>query len=203
MTDRSRVLIPSWFATIKNASDAGLKPLGYVGTDGGTKPIEVVKAEIDSWFNTSDVKGIYLGNSANPNGGGFATDPKSEAYYKEIANYIKSKGGFAAINGFGTPNQDYMGVFDLQNAAEGYKSNYDQRPPVADWMKNYDPDNFSAILLGVDRNQIGSTENRLLNDGFGYISVAPDYGIETSDEEAYWRDARDGLDGRIDGVIPR
>ncbi len=197
-------LDPDLQRNIADASAAGLSPIGYVGTRGGTRPIDEVKAEIDSWYRASEVKGIYLGDSGDHNaGGGYATDPATEAYFKELGRYIKSKGGIAVINGGGTPNQDYMDIFDVQGTFEQDAYHLDNfAPPVADWQQNYSPDRFSAVVVGVGQNDIGHYEDLLRSHHNGYIAVSPDWGVASWKDDAYWNRALDGLDGRMDGQIP-
>lgn len=186
---------PQLQRNISDATDSGLNPLGYVGTRGGTRPIEEVKEQIDSWFEHSEVQGIYLGDSGNHNGGGYATDSASEAYFKEIGQYIKSKGGFAAINGSGSPNPDYMDTFDLQGTFEGYASNYDKNNGPAAWQQNYSPDRFAAMLVGVGSNDIARREAEARANHNGYIFIAPDYGVSPTSSNSYWNKVVDNLDG--------
>ncbi len=188
-------LDPALQENISEASERGLNPLGYVGTRGGTRPIEEVKAEIDSWYAHSDVKGIYLGDSGNHNGSGYATDAQSEAYFKDIGNYIKSKGGLAAINGGATPNRDYMDTFDIQGTYEGYADSYGDQQRSADWQGDYSPDRFAAMLVGVQQSDIARAEYMARANHNGYIFIAPDYGIPGTRSNSYWNEVIDQLDG--------
>jgi len=188
-------LDPALQENIAQASERGLNPLGYVGTRGGTRPIEEVKAEIDSWYAHSDVRGIYLGDSGDHNGSGYATDERSEAYFKEIGNYIKSKGGIAAINGGATPNRDYMDTFDIQGTYEGYADAYSNQPRSADWQGDYSPDRFAAMLVGVQQSDIARAESMARANHNGFIFIAPDYGIPGTSSNSYWNEVIDQLDG--------
>lgn len=193
---------PALRRNIADASAAGLNPIGYVGTLGGTKPIEEVKAQIDSWYQHTDVRGIYLGNSGDhESGGGYATDSATEAYFEEIAGYIKSRyGGLAVINGGGTPNPDYMDSFDVQGTFEQEASQY--RNQAADWQYNYSPDRFSAVIVDVSEDDIGRYENMAIANHNGYIAVAPSWRQSGWDDDSYWNRLLDGLDGRMDGRRP-
>ncbi len=104
---------PDLQRNIAEASANGLNPMGYVGTRGGTRPIEEVKAEIDSWYKNVDVQGIYLGDSSNHQSQMADTQQiqPRRIISRKLEITFTLKGGIAAINGAGTPNQDYAGKF--------------------------------------------------------------------------------------------
>ncbi len=173
---------------IAEATQAGLKPIGYIGVNSGTKSLDQVKSEIDAWYaNAPSLQGIYLGGAGKSDASGYATDPASEAYYNSIADYIHSKGGMAVINGVygngGTPNPDYVGKFDVQGSYEYYLSNLAKEDIKDSWQRNYSADNFMAFVSGVDESQLKSTVDRLKANNRGYIWVSnTDYGADPD----YW-----------------
>lgn len=173
---------PTLPENIRKAVEAGLKPIGYVTTDGGTKDINQVKREIDNWYNSADVQGIYLGASGKPDGSGYAEDSQSEAYFNEIARYIHEKGGIAAINGvYGKSpsgaNPDYVNTFDVQGTFEGYLSDFDKNRNRPTWELNYSADHFAAFVSGVGFNDLARVEETLEEENKGYVYITDlDYG---------------------------
>ncbi|MBS1991536.1 MAG: hypothetical protein JSS83_13520 [Cyanobacteria bacterium SZAS LIN-3] len=175
---------------ISDAAAAGMKPLGYVGTANGTKPLEVAKAEIDSWYKNADVQGIYVGNSGKADDSGYATDTASKAYFIELGNYIKAKGGMAVINGSGTPVQDYADIYDVQGTVEGSIQDYGKYPEAA-WQANYSADHFSAVLGGVPLSDLKRVEREVMAKNNGYIAIADSYPNPMTTE--YWNAEIQGL----------
>lgn len=177
---------------IAEASANGLNPMGYVGTRGATRPIEEVKAEIDSWYNNADIKGIYLGDSGNHDtNGGYHTDAATQAYFQEIGNYIRSKGGIAAVNGAGSPNQAYADNF-IQGVAEG---NPATMPVETSWQANYPPTQFAAMLVGVEQQDIAAAVQKARENHSGYVFVQSDYGNAPTANDAYWNEVIRSLKG--------
>ncbi len=183
---------PQLQRNIAEASANGLNPMGYVGTRGATRPIEEVKAEIDSWYKNADVKGIYLGDSGNhQTNGGYHTDAATEAYFQELGDYIHSKGGIAAVNGAGTPNQDYAGKF-VQGVVEGNPANM---PAETAWQSEHPPSQFAAMLVGVQQNEIAAAVQKARENHNGYVFVQSDYGKAPTADSAYWNEVIRSLKG--------
>lgn len=187
---------PTLPENIRKAVAAGLKPIGYVTTDGDTKDINEVKREIDNWYNAADVQGIYLGASGKPDGSGYAEDPQSEAYFNEIARYIHEKGGIAAINGvYGRSpsgaNPDYIKTFDVQGTFEGNLSDFEKNRNQPTWELNYSADKFAAFVSDVGLNDLARIEDILEKENKGYIYITDlDYGANPT----YFKNEIDYLD---------
>ncbi len=176
---------PQLRANIAEASANGLNPMGYVGTRGATRPIEEVKAEIDSWYENADIKGIYLGDSGNhETSGGYHTDAATEAYFQELGDYIQARGGIAAVNGSGSPNPDYANKF-IQGTHEGYANGM---PESKDWQDGHPPGRFAAMLVGVEQQDIGRVVQQARENHNGYVFIAPEYGQAPTENDAYWNE---------------
>lgn len=173
-------------SVVNRAVEKGLKPVGYVAVHAAHKPIEDVKAEIDKWYkNNPGIKGIFLDESAaNISGsGGYSHDPKVEAYFKAIGDYVHAKGGMVVMNGAGAPNQDLMNSIDVQTTWEtkykwyhnlkGDQAGYKQNGPEA-WQSDYSTDRFAAIVTGVTEADLAAAEKLAKDRGNGYIWVSND-----------------------------
>ncbi len=183
---------PQLKANIAEASANGLNPMGYVGTRGATRPIEEVKAEIDSWYANAEIKGIYLGDSGNHDtSGGYHTDAATETYFQELGDYIQAKGGLAAVNGSGSPNPDYANKF-IQGTHEGYAN---AMPESKEWQDEHPPGRFAAMLVGVEQQDIGRTVQQARDNHNGYVFIAPEYGKAPTENEDYWNEVIRSLRG--------
>ncbi|MBS1998727.1 MAG: hypothetical protein JSS86_20525, partial [Cyanobacteria bacterium SZAS LIN-2] len=188
---------PELYNHIVASSNAGLKPLGYIGALEGNKPIETVKAEIDSWYQATDghIAGIYFGNAGVGGLGRYATDAQHQAYFKEVADYIHSKGGFAAINAGGTPTDEVVRDFDMVGTYENYASQYEQSGSSANGYSNVSADHFAAELVGVSEQDIAKYGQMARDNHVGYLALTQDFNKSATDNDAYFSKVLDLVHG--------
>jgi hypothetical protein len=118
------------------------KPIGYVHTQWGERDIELVKKDIDTWLQ------FY------PKIQGFFIDEASESitkidYYKDIYNYIKSKGNYFIVLNVGTmPNESYFSIADNIVVYEGDVKNLPNEACKSYAYKS------SIIVYGADEDKM-------------------------------------------------
>ena len=157
---------------LAKAKAKGLVPLGYMGTAAGTLSLDEAKRRVDLWMDAG-AAGIFMGGSGKSDGSGYATDPASEAYYDQLANYIHDKGGKAFINGVymnpATSNSHYYGTMDGQGMHEGFLDDFEkQMPNIA---ADPHPENEFAFVSGVQSGDLARVEKQLTDAHVGYLWV--------------------------------
>lgn len=184
---------PALAQHIKQANDAGIKPVGFIQVAAGQKPIDEVKADIDKWYNattpTSKIAGIYLGAAGKSDASGYATDPASAAYYTEIARYIHSKGGIAVINGImsndSQPVPDYVKQnFDIIGTGEATMGPFEA---MGAKDSSVPKDKSMVMIAGTPVQDLARVERETSDRGYIYITDI-DYGTNPSylSQEIQW-----------------
>ena len=115
-------------------------PIGYIHTDYGNRSIDEIKAEIDKWIELyPEIKGFFLDT---------VSDNKTHFdFYKEIYDYIKSKGNYIVVLNIGTyPDESYFEIADNIVIYEGEPNDFD-----SSLCNNY-PEKSSLIIYNADEN---------------------------------------------------
>ena len=80
---------------IKRMVAAGITPIGYVATTYANKPIDDVKAEIDTWLSLyPQIQGLFLDETP--------TNSNKISYYEDITNYARLKNLYPIVLNPGT-----------------------------------------------------------------------------------------------------
>ena len=80
-------------------------PIGYIYTKWGKRDIEKVKNDIDKWIELYQIKGFFVDEVSI-----YQTDFN---YYKQLTDYIKSKGKYYIVLNPGTyPDEEYFNIAD-------------------------------------------------------------------------------------------
>ncbi len=89
------------------------RPIGYVYTKWGDRDIDLVKDDIDTWFELyPQIEGFFIDETA--------TGADKLDYYKDLYDYIKSKGDFFVVLNPGTmPISAYFKIADNIVVYEG------------------------------------------------------------------------------------
>lgn len=119
--------------------EVGIKPIGYVTTQGASKPVEDVKAEIDTWKALyPSIEGIFFDEMSNL--------PGNESYYSELSAYAKSIDGFDFT--VGNPGVDtipsYVGTVD--NIVIHENNLLPSLVQLNGWHASFDKNNFSYLV---------------------------------------------------------
>lgn len=109
---------------IEDLNKNKINVIGYVYTGYGKRPLTSVKADINVYSTKfKGLKGIFFDETS--------TDPKKIAYYRNLANYAKSKGlSFVVLNPGITTDKTYVnsGIADLivsyEESEENWKNNF-------------------------------------------------------------------------------
>jgi hypothetical protein len=134
----------SYTTTIDTLRSNGGRVLGYVFTLYGSRDINDVKADIDSWYSFYNIDGIFLDEQA--------IDPGYEDHYLEIRNYIKAKRPAALVVGNPgiIPSETYLfnsgtRIMDVICIFENETGYLEWEAPS--WVFNYESDNFCVLTI--------------------------------------------------------
>ena len=90
---------------INKLNKNGDLPIGYIYTKWGKRNINEVKTNIDKWISFYKIKGFFIDEVSRLK--------KNFNYYKELTDYIKSKGNYYIILNVGTlPDKEYFKIAD-------------------------------------------------------------------------------------------
>jgi hypothetical protein len=128
---------PGYTNGIAMLEAAGVKVIGYVHTQYGSRPTADVMGDIDRWkvFYPS-IQGIFFDEQAN--------QPGHEAYYRELSQHAKSQGfAFTVGNPGSDSGPSYVGALDVSLIYENHGL-----PPLdalGGWHANHPRENFGVI----------------------------------------------------------
>ena len=77
--------------TVNKTTAAGVRVLGYVYTDYGDRSLSDVTSDIDNYYKWYNVDGVFLDEAEY-------RDCTDDAYYQNLYNHIKAKGGQVILN---------------------------------------------------------------------------------------------------------
>lgn len=161
-------------AVLENMHNNNGRILGYVYTSYGNRTIDLVKSDIDKWYQFyPSIDGIFLDEQPNV--------PGKEAYYMEIYNYIKGKNSISLVvtnpgvnttesylfyNG--TRIADVICIFDSD-------SGFEQWEP-ASWCYKYSSINFYVLPYNTNESQYVARVDRAKERNVGWIYCTDDNG---------------------------
>ena len=133
---------------IQDLIDGGKTPIGYIYTKWGDRDIEEVKDDVDKWLELyPQIKGFFIDEAS--------TLSDRFKYYKELKNYIDSKGNYKFVLNPGTfPNGVYFSIADTVVVYEGNATALDDNV-----CKSYSSQS-AVIVYGADENQMRNIVNR-------------------------------------------
>jgi hypothetical protein len=178
---------PDWVIQANRARAAGLKVLGYVKTNYSITAASAVKAEIDLYYNWYGVNGIFIDEVSYEAG-------TKQAYFLDLYNYIKAKGGLVIINpGIPAIDETYMQACDIVMNWEGAATTYLTTTPATTvgggtfplWTINYETRRFWHCIHDVaDIAQRDLLLAKTIANRAGHIYLTPDSTI-TGDLNPY------------------
>lgn len=118
--------VAAYVTQVVKAKATGAHVFGYVYTQYGNRPVADVKLDVDRHFSFYAVTGIFFDQGAN-------TLDKLQ-YYKQLYDYVKSKGGQVALNPGTRTIQEYTAAADHIMVAETDLATYRTRSDVP-WEK--------------------------------------------------------------------
>lgn len=203
---------PGLGANIAAAQALGLRVVGHVDGSDSALPRATIKARIDRWYaDFPEISGIYVGNAGD--NGRVADGVTYAAYWAEIGDYIRSKGGIAVIHPGGSlaTEQDFQTLlqsFSTEVLYEDYlphSGGVAQLPALYGWMGSYAASRFAALANGVTMAELLDVQAALLARNVGYLYLTAVDNQQVDDDD-YWASELIGLVSRpprlVDTVAP-
>jgi hypothetical protein len=148
---------------INDLRNSGIKVLGYVYTSYGSRSIAEVKSEIDKYGSWYNVHGILFDEMSNI--------PGNENYYRELTNYVYSKGlTFSAGNPGTSTTESYIGTVDTITIYEGQGVPATSLLNDRTFANKYHKRNFNYVAYGVPSLDTSATKNTASYLGWFYIT---------------------------------
>ena len=155
----------NYYNTTQSTKARGVIVLGYVYTNYGSRTVSKVKADIDKYYTWYGVEGIFFDEVSN--------SCAKQAYYLDLYNYVKAKGGIAkvVINPGINTQECYITAADIiVNFEDNYTAYVNWSP--SGWEFNYPADRFWHLVIGTSAadmpNAISLSKNR--NAGWVYVT---------------------------------
>jgi len=178
--------VAAYNTVVENLHNAGGKAIGYVRTDYGEQPLDVVKADINTYREQFDLDGIFIDEMTNTG------TTQNLAYYKQIYEYIQSVNSEWTVvgnPGSSTPESyvttkvaDTLVLFENETGHPVYNA------PA--WQANYPATGFAHLPLNIPTvGEMESAVSRAASQNTGWIYVTND-SKSTGDEwdtlPSYW-----------------
>lgn len=174
---------PYFAAVLPRARKAGIKLVGYIGTQYARKPLAKVEEEVETYLKFyPDLQGIHFDEQSS--------DSKSVDYYAELYNYVRRRipGGLVLTNP-GTecsaeyvsrPASDVVCLFERNSGFDGYQ------PP--EWVSRFPASRFCIQAYQVDTEaQMQRYLQAAAKERFGYVYITDGRGANPYDHlPLYW-----------------
>ncbi|MCS6963642.1 spherulation-specific family 4 protein [Thermoflexus sp.] len=182
---------PAYSHLVQAARIKGIRVLGYVYTQYGTRPLSSVQLDISRHYSWHAVDGIFLDEAS--------TDCAREAfYYRPLYNWIKTTYGptqVVALNPGTQTNECYVLASDVlltfeeacvQDASANDCSNY-RSWALAGWETNYPPDRFWHLVYDVPAAYLANVLAKARSSHVRWVYVTSDGGPNPWDTlPTYW-----------------
>jgi serine/threonine protein kinase len=159
---------PNYEKVIERARDKKVVVLGYVSTKYGTRPLRLVKDEVDRWLRFyPGVQGIFFDEQAS------AAD--QAIYYAALYEYVRKDRGLSLSVGnpgalcaeeyLSRPAADVACLVETNKDLSAYR-----RPP---WATRYPAERFAALLSKIEtaeRMQQALREMKAAHIGYCYVT---------------------------------
>ena len=142
-------------------------PIGYIFSNYSNRSLDEVKEDIDKWLLLyPQIKGFFIDEVSEDN----------LNYYKEISNYIKSKGNYLVVLNPGTMVDD--GYFDISDIVVIYEDTNEEFAKYCDKF----PQKSALMVFNADEE----TMKRLVNSKCRYIFITDEEFNNYSDFPTYF-----------------
>lgn len=161
-------------SVISQASEIGIKVVGYVYTQYGARDINVVKEDIDYWtafYKDLGVIGIFFDETEGREAQG------KRPYYAELTQYIKSQGyDLSILNPGITADQTFVDNYtaDIIVSFESYYTSYVSDFKTGNVGKTIESDLTSTALMIHDMDTLANLKQVISDapaDGFDYVYI--------------------------------
>ena len=141
--------------------------IGYIFSDYSNRSLDEVKEDIDKWLLLyPQIKGFFIDEVSEDN----------LNYYKEISDYIKSKGNYLVVLNPGTMVDD--GYFDISDIVVIYEDTNEEFAKYCDKF----PQKSALMVFNVDEDAM----KRLVNSKCRYIFITDEEFNNYSDFPSYF-----------------
>lgn len=170
---------------VPRCQNNNINVIGYVDTAYGTRSLNAVKADIDTFYSWYGVDGIFFDQ--------MSSSDTTQSYYEELYDYVHTNAPAnqeLVVGNMGTaPTTDWAldtPVVDTLVIFEGTHTSFNSFTPPA-WVGDYDPTDFAALVYDTGSTDYGSTCSGISNKGIGYQYVTDDNGANPWDTlPPYW-----------------
>jgi len=163
-------LDPSYQTQVNILRSRSIKPIGYVNTERGRRPLATVKAEIDQYNIWYGIRDIMLDKVTE-------TDCSKVSYYQELYNYVRSRTANATV--VISPGSNFsecmmrIGNDVIAVAFEDSYTNYKKWQPDS-WMASYPANRFWHQISGASATNLVAAVRRAKELRAGWIYITPD-----------------------------
>jgi Spherulation-specific family 4 len=161
---------PALQHAVRQASAAGSRVIGYIGTNYAHLPSAQVRREVSDYRTWYHVRGIFLDQT--PTEGS-----QQLGYYQDLARYIRQVIGGAVIwiNPGAVPDRSYLSVASVVMIFEGSYASY-QRLTLPAWVDRYPPGRFAHTIYATPAGAVASAVRLARDRNAGYLFLTPDGG---------------------------
>jgi len=173
----------NYAAVTRRARKAGVKLVGYIGTQYTKKPLNAVEAEVDTWIRFYPrIQGIHVDEQTS--------DAAHAEYYAKLYQYIRAQiPGALVLSNPGTscasayllrPTADAICLFESDKGFDSF------RPPA--WARRFSPNRFAVQAYDVGTaEKMQAYLRAAVRLRIGYVYVTDARGANPYDRlPSYW-----------------
>lgn len=153
-------------APLAHARDAGIRVIGYIQTDYGTRPVSEILAEMDRYREWYGVTSYFLDEGD--------TGLESLDLYTEMTAYAHALGGITVINFGYHPHPAYMEITDYAIVFEDAMNVFLAYTPPA-WIQDYPADRFMNLIYGVPADRVDEIIQITRERNLGHVWITDDH----------------------------
>jgi hypothetical protein len=153
-------------APLAQARAAGIRIIGYIQTDYGTRAVSDILTEMDRYREWYGVTSYFLDEGD--------TDIASIGLYTEMTAYAHAMGGITVINFGYHPHPAYMDITDYAIVFEDAMNVFLAYTPPS-WMKDYPADRFMNLIYGVPEDQVDQIIQITRERNLGTVWITDDH----------------------------
>jgi Spherulation-specific family 4 len=161
---------PGLRRAVSQASAAGSRVIGYIGTNYAHLPAAQARQEVRDYRAWYHVRGIFLDQT--PTEGS-----QQLGYYRDLARDIRQNIAGAAIwiNPGAVPDRSYLSVANVVMIFEGSYASY-QHLTLPGWVDRYPPGRFAHTVYAAPAGAVASAVRLARDRNAGYLFLTPDAG---------------------------
>jgi hypothetical protein len=181
----------NYFSAINALRTAGGDVVGYVYTNGGSRPLEAVESDVSKYAAFYNIDGFFIDE--------MTITSSTLSYYQKLEEYIKGLSpSFEIIGNPGIPQPhsltaaNYLSTADIFDIFEGPNvgsatSGFNYYPYGASWFERYPSARFSSIIYDVPASEMSAAVSRAVQLNAGNVYVTDNSGSNPYDElPSYW-----------------